>query len=60
VTAVVAGMIAAFPLGGPGLRAVHPGIERQGFEVCYVEDTDCPNCKPEMGDLVASADGLDR
>lgn len=49
--AVVAGMIATFPVGGVvwdyGQYAL--GLERMGFEVYYVEDTDCPSYHPELG-----------
>lgn len=49
--AVVAGMIATFPVGGVvwdyGQYAL--GLERLGFEVHYVEDTDCPSYHPQLG-----------
>lgn len=52
--AVVAGMIATFPIGGVvwdyGQYAL--GLERLGFEVYYVEDTDFPSYHPQLGRYV--------
>lgn len=52
--AVVAGMIATFPLGGVvwDYAQYALGLERLGFEVHYIEDTEHPSYNPQLGRYV--------